>query len=168
MDRSQKEALVKQMRKELSAATTVIVVQQNGLTVEEVSNLRRQIRENGSTYRVLKNTIARLAVRDTCIASIEPFFEGPTAVAYANDPVSAAKVIAKFSKTNPKISVLGGILEGKILNKTQIQFLADLPSVDELRARIVGLITAPATKIARVIQEPVGQLARLMNAYATK
>ena len=168
MDRSQKKALVSQMRKELIAASTVIVVQQNGLTVAEVSNLRRQIREAGAKYKVLKNTIAQLAVKGTTVEVIEPLFQGPTAVAYAHDPISAAKVMAKFAKENQKVSILGGTLGGKFLSCQDVQALAALPSLDELRGMLIAVIAAPATKMARVTQEPAAQLARLMSAYATQ
>ena len=168
MDRSEKEQLVSSLRQDLSASNLLIVAQQTGLTVAQVSDLRRQMREAGAQYRVAKNTLARLAIAGTENEPITSFLTGPTALAYSKDPVAAAKVTIKFSNTNDKFKVVAGALNGRILNPKEIENLSKLPSLDELRSKIIGVISTPATRIAGVLQAPAGQLARVFSAYGNK
>ena len=168
MDRSEKEQLVSSLRQGLAESNLIIVAQQTGLTVAEVSDLRRQIREAGAQYKVAKNTLARLAVAGTENESINVLFSGPTALAYSKDPVAAAKVTIKFANSNEKFKVVGGILNGKVLNGKDIETLSKLPSLNELRAKIVGIISTPATRVAGILQAPAGQLARVFSAYGNK
>ena len=168
VDRSEKEQLVSSLREGLTESNLVIVTQQKGLSVAEVSDLRRQIREVGAQYKVAKNTLARLAVAGTDMESINVFFSGPTALAYSKDPVAAAKVTMKFANSNEKLKILGGILNGKVLNGKDIEILSKLPSLDELRAKIIGIISTPATRVAGVLQAPAGKLARVFSAYGKK
>lgn len=168
MDRSEKEKLVSSLRQGLNESELIIVTQQSGLTVAEVSDLRRQIREAGAQYKVTKNTLARLAIAGTEAEGINPFLSGPTALAYSKDPVGAAKATIKFSNDNNKLKVIGGILNGKVLDTKEIEALSKLPSLDELRAKILSVITTPATRVAGVMQAPAGQLARVFSAYGTK
>ena len=168
MDRSEKEQLVSSLRQGLAESNLIIVTQQTGLTVAEVSDLRRQIREAGAQYKVAKNTLARLAVAGTDNESINVLFSGPTALAYSKDPVAAAKVTIKFANSNEKLKVVGGILNGKVLNGKDIETLSKLPSLDELRAKIIGIISTPATRVAGILQAPAGQLARVFSAYGKK
>jgi large subunit ribosomal protein L10 len=164
MDRSQKEELVSGVREKLTSAVSVIVTRQSGLTVSEATQLRRDIREAGAEYKVLKNTLAQIAVQGTSIEGLKVFFSGPTAVAFSKDPVSAAKAIAAFAKKNNKLEIVGGCLDGQILNKAGVQALAELPSLDELRATFLALLNTPATSIARLVKEPGACIARVIAA----
>lgn len=168
MDRSEKQQVVSSMRDSLQASALVVVTSQSGLTVTEVTQLRDKIRSSGAAYKVLKNTLARLAVKDTQCEGITEFLNGPTALAYSQDPVAAAKAVVEFSESNEKIKVLGGCLGDKVLNANDVKALAKLPSLDELRAQILGVLVAPATKIARIVKEPGAQIARVTNAYSNK
>ena len=165
MDRSEKEQLVSTLRDGLLESSLVVVSHQTGLTVAQVSDLRRQMREAGAQFKVAKNTLARLAVAGTENEGITSFLSGPTTLAYSKDPVAAAKISVKFANDNDKFNVVGGILNGKLLGPMDIETLSKLPSIDELRAKIIGIISTPATRIAGVMQAPAGQLARVFSAY---
>jgi large subunit ribosomal protein L10 len=166
MDRSQKQELVTEMREKLLGAKVVVVVQQKGLTVDEVTGLRRAMRASRTEFKVLKNTLAQRAIQGTDLAGIEPFLIGPTALAFSQDPVGASKVAVNFADTNEKLTVIGGYLDGRVLTSLDVKALAKLPSLDELRARLLGLLTAPATRIATYTREPAAMLARVIGAYA--
>lgn len=168
MDRSEKEQLVSSLRQDLAESNLVIVAQQLGLTVAQVSELRREMRKAGAQYKVAKNTLARLAIAGTENEPIASFLSGPTALAYSKDPVAAAKVTIKFANTNEKFKVVGGLLNGRVLNATDIDALSKLPSLDQLRAKIIGVISTPATRVAGILQAPAGQLARVFSAYGKK
>lgn len=164
MDRSQKEELVLQMREKLQSASSIIITNQVGLTVSEVSQLRRNMRQAGAEFKVMKNTLAQLAVQGTDREAITSMLQGPTAIAYSTDPVSAAKVIAKFANDNKKLTVVGGFLDGQVLDANGVNALAALPSLDELRAKIIGVLCAPATKLAVLAKEPAVRVARVIGA----
>lgn len=168
MDRSQKQQLVDSLHKTLSGASLVVVTRQSGLTVKEVTELRRQMRAAGATYKVTKNRLARLALKDTPYQELASLFTGPTAVACSKDPVAAAKVAVKYADSNEKVTILGGSLGDRKLDLAAIKSLATLPSIDSLRSKLIGLIQAPATKVAGVLQAPAGQLARVFGAYGAK
>lgn len=165
MNRSEKEQLVSSLREGLLESSLVVVSHQTGLTVAQVSDLRRKMREAGAQFRVAKNTLARLAVAGTENEGITPLLSGPTTLAYSKDPVAAAKISVKFANDNDRFNVVGGILNGKLLGAKDIETLSKLPSIDELRAKIIGIISTPATRIAGVMQAPAGQLARVFSAY---
>ncbi len=168
MDRSQKEEIVAALHQIFSNAALVVVTHQVGLSVVEATDLRRRMKEAGATYRVTKNRLARLALKDTEYNTLSDLFTGPVAIAYSDDPVAAARVAVDFAKKNDKLEILGGAMGTDVLDQDGIRALASLPSLDELRGTIVGLIQAPAAKIARVLQAPAGQLARVTGAYANK
>lgn len=168
MDRSEKEQLVASLRQGLAESNLVIVAQQSGLTVAEASDLRRQIRDAGAQYKVAKNTLARLAVTGTPHEPLKDLLSGPTALAYSKDPVAAAKVTIKFANDNENFKVIGGILDGKTLTFKDVETLSKLPSLDELRGKIIGIISTPATRVAGITQAPAGQLARVFSAYGNK
>lgn len=165
MDRSQKEELVQSVKGMLSQSSTILVVKQTGLTVDQVTNLRRQMRGAGAQFKVLKNTLARIAVQGTSVEKLQPLLNGPTVIAFSNDPVSVAKVLVKFSDTNDRLEVLGGMMDGRLLDQSAVKTLATLPSLDELRSKILAVINTPATRIAVVTKEPAASLARVMAAY---
>jgi len=168
VDRSQKEALVASLRRIFEDTPLVVVTHQTGLTVAEATDLRRRMREVGANFKVTKNRLARLALEGTPCEELTSFFTGPTAIAYSADPVAAAKVAVSFAKENEKLVVVGAALDAELLDETAVKSLAALPSLDELRARIVGMLSTPATRIAGVLQAPAGQLARVVGAYGAQ
>ncbi len=165
MDRTEKENLVASMHKTFEDSTIVVVTHYSGLTVGEMGELRDQMREAGASFKVTKNRLTRRALEGTKYQPLESLFTGPTAIAYSDDPVAAAKAAVNFSKTNDKLIVLGGALGEEQLDLAKIKNLASLPSLDELRAKIVGMLSTPATRIAGVLQAPAGQVARVIGAY---
>ena len=168
MNREEKAEAVKSLNAALAGQTFLAVTQYTGLTVSELQNLRKQMREAGASFKVAKNRLARLALAGTKFENIGDLLRGPTGIAYSMDPVAAAKVCAKFAKDNNKLKILGGNLDGQKMDVAGVETLAKLPSLNELRGKIVGLIQAPATKIAGVLAAPAGQLARVVGAYAKK
>lgn len=168
MDRSEKQELITSLQETLKGAELVVVTRQSGLTVAEVTDLRRKMRAAGAGYRVTKNRLARRALEGTKFTGLSSLLTGPTALAYSKDPVAAAKVATTFAKDNDKLTIVGGAMGENVLDPEGIKALANLPSLDELRARIVGMLQTPAARIATVLQAPAGQLARVINAFATK
>ena len=168
MDRAKKQQLVAELHAVFAAASLVVVTHQTGLTVGESTVLRRQMRAAGASYRVIKNRLAKLALVDTHYAGLTDLFEGPTAIAYSTDPVAAAKIAVQFAKDNDKLVVVGGGILDLRLSAAEVLALTQLPSLDELRGQLVGLLTTPATRIAGVLQAPAGDLARLVGAPAAQ
>jgi len=168
VDRASKEELVTQLNERFQQAGVVVVTQQHGLTVAQSQDLRRKMRDAGASFKVTKNRLTRLALKGTKFEAIESLFTGPTGIAYSEDPVTAAKIAVEFAKDNEKLTIVGGAMEATVLDASGVEALAKLPSLDELRGKLVGLLQAPATKLAGVTQAPAGQLARLLNAYAEK
>ena len=168
MDRTEKHAFVAELATVFAQTSMVVVTLNKGLTVADVTKLRRQMRAAGATYKVAKNRLATLALDGTRFDGIRPLLKGPTALAWAHDPVAVAKVAVEFAKTNDKFVVLGGALGSQMLDANGIKALSELPSLDALRAKLLGLLNAPATKIAAVLQAPGGQVARVLAAYADK
>lgn len=165
MDRSKKEALVAELHKDFEDNNLIVVTHQAGLTVLEASDLRRRMREAGAKFKVTKNRLVKIALKGTRFEDLADHFIGPTAIAVSEDPIAAAKVAVAFANQNDKLSIVGGQLNEDALDVDGVKALAALPSLDELRGKLVGLIQAPATKIAGVLQAPAGQLARVMSAY---
>jgi len=168
VDRQQKEAFVSSMREQLSEASIVVVARQAGMTVSEVTDLRRKMREANASFKVGKNTLVRLAVNDLPFKVVEDQLSGPTTLAFSEDPVAAAKVMFEFAKGNDKLEIICGALGDRLLDKSGVEALAKLPSLDALRGKIIGVIQAPAQKMACVTQAPAGQLARVFSAYGAK
>jgi large subunit ribosomal protein L10 len=165
VERSKKEALVAELHETFETSSLIVVTSQSGLTVAEVSDLRQKMRDAGAGYKVTKNTLAKLALKGTKFEHLDEVFTGPTAICFSEDPVAAAKVVTEYRKSNQKIEIVAGGLDGSGLDAAQVEALAKLPSLDELRAKLVGLIQTPATRIAGVLQAPGGQLARVFAAY---
>lgn len=166
MQRREKETFVQNLSDQMKASEAVFITQQSGLTVAEATDLRFKVRQSGAKYRVAKNTLARRAVEKTSYEPLLDNFTGPTAITLATDPVSAAKVIVAFAKANDKLELVAGAMGAVILSREEIVALSKLPTLDELRGKIVALVTTPATQIARLASEPAAQLARLFSAYA--
>jgi len=168
MDRAQKTELVAELKSTFEGTSVVIVTRNLGLTVAQSTALRTKMREAGAMYKVSKNRLARIAVEGTSYKAINDLLVGPTALSTSADPVAPAKVIVEFAKTNEKLEIVGGAMGETVLDVAGVKALAELPSLDELRAKIVGLLQAPATKIAQVVQAPATQVARVIGAYAAK
>lgn len=168
MDRAQKQEMVSSLNKVFAAAEVVVVTHYSGLTVSEMTDLRSRLREAGASFKVTKNRLARLALEGTDCSPLAELLEGPTAIGYSDDPVAAPKVLAKFAKENEKLIIRGGIMGTQMLDVDGVKSLGALPSLDELRGKIVGMISTPATRIAGVLQAPGGQLARVFGAYAAQ
>lgn len=166
MDRIEKREYVAELSAVFADTSMVVVTRNDGMTVADVTNLRRKMREAGVSFKVAKNRLALLALEGTRFDGIAPLLKGPTALAWSADPVAAAKVAVDFAKTNDKFVLLGGALGNQVLNVDGVKALSELPSLDSLRAKLLGLIQAPATKVAGVLQAPAGQLARVFAAYA--
>ena len=164
MDRAEKESMVASLHQTFEDVSIVVVTHYSGLTVAEMGELRDQMREAGAVFKVTKNRLTRRALEGTKYQSLEEMFTGPTAIAYSEDPVAAAKAAVNFSKTNNKLIVLGGALGDEQLDVNAVKSLASLPSLEELRVKIVGMISTPATRIAFVLQAPAGQVARVLGA----
>jgi large subunit ribosomal protein L10 len=168
MDRSQKADLVAELKGVLSETSVVVVTRNLGLTVAQSSDLRLRMRDAGAQFKVAKNRLALIALEDTRYKPIGDLLKGPTALATSGDPVAAAKVAVDFARTTDKFEIVGGAMGDTVLDVNGIKALAALPSLDELRATLIGVIQAPASKIARTLAEPGAQLARLFQAYASK
>ena len=164
MNREQKQEFVQMLNAELSQAQTVVVAHYRGLSVGQMETLRGASRENETTFRVVKNRLATRALEGTDFAGLADLFIGPAAVAYSADPVAAAKVVHTFAKDNENLVILGGAMGNNILSAEDVKALASMPSLDELRAKLLGLLMAPATRVATYTQEPASKLARIMQA----
>ena len=168
MDRAGKKELVATLNEVFKAANVVVVAHYSGLTVAQMQTLRRQMKHAGAAVKVAKNRLARIALDGTEVAAIAPLLKGPALIAYSGDPVAAPKVAIDFAKANERFVILGGAMGKTALSPDGVKALAALPSLDELRAKLIGLIQAPATKLAQVLNAPGGQLARVIQAYAEK
>jgi large subunit ribosomal protein L10 len=168
VDRAEKKEAVASLNEVFRKTSVVVVAHYSGLTVAQMQNLRRQMRQAGASVQVAKNRLARIALEGTDVASIGPLMKGPTLIAYSDDPVAAPKAAVAFARDNEKLVILGGAMGATALNTEGVRSLATLPSLDELRARIVGLIQAPATKIAQLTTAPAAKLARVFGAYANR
>ena len=168
MDRSQKADSVAQLNAVFNEVGVVVVTRNLGLSVAQSTDLRAKMRDVGASYKVAKNRLAKLALKETQYEGLEEYLSGPTAIAYSVDPVAAAKAAVDFAKTNDKLEIVGGSMGGQLLDQAGIKALASMPSLDELRGKLVGLINAPATKIAQVVNAPAAKLARVFGAYGAK
>ncbi|MCL8385282.1 MULTISPECIES: 50S ribosomal protein L10 [Xanthobacter] len=166
MDRAEKQELVTTLTDVFKSTSVVVVAHYSGLTVAQMSKLRRQMKAEGATVKVAKNRLAKIALEGSDVAHVASLLKGPTVIAYSDDPVAAPKVAVEFAKANDKFVILGGAMGKTALNVDGVKALATLPSLDELRAKLVGLIQAPATKIAQLTTAPAAKLARVFGAYA--
>lgn len=166
MDRSQKREVVTELNEVFSETACVVVTHYSGLNVAQINDLRGKMKEAGASFKVTKNRLTKLALDGTPYDGLSDLFSGPTAIAYSSDPVAPAKVVVDFAKSHENLVVLGGAMGESVLDSDGIKALASLPSLDELRGKLVGLLQAPATKVAGVMQAPAGQMARLLSAYS--
>ena len=168
MDRAAKQESISELAGVFKASQVVVVAHYSGLTVAQMQTLRKQMRQAGASVKVAKNRLAKIALKDTDAAVIAPLLKGPTVLAYSGDPVAAPKVAVDFAKANEAFVILGGAMGKTALDLGGVKALASLPSLDELRAKIVGLLVAPATKIAQLTNAPAAKVARVVQAYASK
>ena len=168
MDRSQKAEAVASLNATFAEAGVVVVTRNLGLSVAQSTQLRAKMREAGASYKVAKNRLAKLALKDTAYQGLEEYLTGPTAIATSADPVAAAKAAVDFAKANDRLEIVGGSMGGQLLDQKGVQALASLPSLDQLRATLVGLVNAPATKLAQLSTAPADKLARVFGAYGAK
>ena len=168
MDRTEKQEFVASLAAVFAETSMVVVTRPTGLTVAEATLLRKRMREAGATFKVAKNRLATLALDGTQFDGIKPLMKGPTALAWSRDPVAVAKAAVDYAKTNDKFVVLGGSLGTKLLDAAGVKALSELPSLDQLRASLVGMLQTPATRIAGVLAAPGGQIARVLAAYSSK
>ncbi|MCP5387430.1 MAG: 50S ribosomal protein L10 [Novosphingobium sp.] len=166
MDRSQKAESVASLNAVFNEVGVVVITRNLGMTVAQSTALRGKIREAGASYKVAKNRLAKLAIKDTAYEGLGEMLTGPTAIAASLDPVAAAKAVVDFAKTTDKIEIVGGSMGSQVLNAEGVKALASMPSLDELRAKLIGLVQAPATKIAQLSTAPAAKLARVFGAYA--
>ena len=168
MDRAQKAEAIEALKGVFADSGAVVVTHYLGLTVAEMTDLRGRLRKEGAQLKVVKNTLAQKALDGANGEAGDALFTGPVAIAYGPDVVSAAKAVTQYAKDNDKFTVVGGLMGQVVLDQNAVKSLATLPSLDQIRAQLIGLLNAPATKIAGVLQAPAGQLARVMGAYAAK
>lgn len=168
MSRAQKEQEIQDLNARFEGSEVVVLTHYSGLTVKQMADLRGKLREEGASFKVTKNTLAKRALKGTRYEQLEDMFTGPTGVATSQDPVTAAKVAQNFAKENNKLVIIGGAMGDVLLSAEAVKQLASLPSLDELRAKIVGLLVAPATKVARVLQAPAQQMVGVTKAYSEK
>lgn len=168
MERAEKHEFVTALNEELASTSVVVVAHYAGLSVAQMTALRLKVRDAGGTVKVAKNRLVKLALQGTDLEHIGGLFTGPTLIAYSEDPVAAPKAMVEFAKTTDKFVILGGALGTTNLNAEGVKSLATMPSLDELRAKLVGMIQTPASRIAQVVNAPAGQLARVFGAYAKK
>jgi large subunit ribosomal protein L10 len=168
VERAAKKEAVEQLNGVFKTTSVAVVAQYSGLTVAQMQKLRSQMKQAGASVKVSKNRLAKIALEGTDVVAIGPMLKGPTVIATSDDPVAAPKVAVEFAKANEKFVIIGGSMGTTVLNVDGVKALASLPSLDELRAKIVGLLVAPATKIAQLANAPAGKLARVIQAYASK
>lgn len=168
MDRAEKKAFVTTLHDVLEKTSVVVVAHYSGLTVAQMQTLRKQMREVGATVQVTKNRLTKIALEGTELGSVGSLLKGPTLLAYSKDPIAAAKAAVAFAKDNDKLVILGGAMGKTALDANGVKSLATLPSLDEMRATLIGLIQAPATKLAQLTNAPAAKLARVVQAYADK
>lgn len=168
MLKSNKKIFVAELEKIYKTSNSVIVTHYHGLTMSDLTKLRRSLNDNGANFRIIKNTLSKIAADNMEIKYDPTIFSGPTAIAFSEDPIAAAKGVVEFAKSNDNLKIIGGFVNDQILDVSSIQQLAKLPSLDELRGKIVGILQAPASNLARVSQAPASALARVIKAYADK
>jgi len=168
VDKEQKKEFVESVKDSLLNSKAVIITHYHGLTVDDLTVLRTQMREVGASYRIVKNSLAKLAVIGTDFENLSNMFTGPTAIALSDDPMAAIKSLVAFAKGKESLKIIGGVVEKQLVDENAIKMLSTMPSLDELRAKIIGLLNAPASKFVGVLKAPGAQLARLLGAYASK
>ena len=168
MNRAEKKELIEEISSIYTSNSAIIVTHYHGLSVDKLRSLRKNLKQDGADLKVIKNTLAKIAASNVNITEVDKMFQGPVAIAYSSDPVTTAKIIHKFAKENESLKIVGGIVDNKAVSRDIVEKLSTMPSLNEIRGKIVGVIVAPATNIARVLAAPASQIARVLSAYSNK
>ena len=168
MNKENKKIYIEEMKKNFSSNNSVMIAQYQGLNVKELDKLRKDLREKGVIFKITKNRITKLALKDSPVKDLEKYFKGPTAAALSSDPITTAKILTKFAKTNGKLKIIAGFMDGKVLDEKEVAIIATLPSLEEARAKIVGILASPAQKIVSILLAPGSKIANLTRAKSLK
>ena len=168
MNKENKKNYIEEMKKNFSSNEAFMIAQYQGLNVKELDNLRKELRENGILFKVTKNRITKLALKDSPVKDLEKFYTGPTATAMSSDAITTAKILTKFAKTHKKLKIIAGYMDGKVLDQKEVAIIATLPSLEEARAKIVGILSSPAQKIVSILLAPGSKIANLARAKSLK
>ena len=168
LSKEAKKNYIEEMKKSFSSNDSVMIAQYKGLNVSELDELRKQLREKGILFKITKNTITKIAIKETPVKDLEKYFTGPTAAAISSDPISTAKILTKFSKTHDKLKIVAGFMDGKVLDQNEVAIIATLPSLEEARAKIVGILATPAQKLISILLAPGSKIANLARAKSLK
>ena len=168
MNKESKKLYIEEMKKNFSSNNSVMIAQYQGLNVKDLDKLRKDLRDNGVIFKITKNRITKLAIKDSPVKDLEKYFKGPTAAALSSDPITTAKILTKFAKTNNKLKIIAGFMDGKVLDEKEVAIIATLPSLDEARAKIVGILASPAQKIVSILLAPGSKIANLARAKSLK
>ncbi len=168
MNKEAKKNYVEVMKKNFSSHESVMIAQYQGLNVNELDELRKQLREKGILFKITKNRITKIAIKETPVKDLEKYFTGPTAAAISSDPISTAKILTKFAKTHDKLKIVAGFMDGKVLDQKEVAIIATLPSLEEARANIVGILATPAQKLVSILLAPGSKIANLARAKSLK
>ena len=168
MNKANKKNYIEEMKKVFSSSDAVMIAQYQGLNVKELDSLRKQLREKGILFKITKNRITKIALKDSPCKDLEKFFKGPTAAAMSSEPITSAKILTNFAKTHNKLKIVAGFMDGKVLDQKQVAVIATLPSLEEARAKIVGILSAPAQKLVSILLAPGSKIANLARAKSLK
>ena len=168
MNKERKKNYIEEMKKVFSSSEAVMIAQYQGLNVTELDKLRKELREKGILFKVTKNRITKLAIKDSPVKDLEKYFTGPTAAAMSSDPIATAKILTKFAKTHNKLKIVAGFMDGKVLDEKEVSVIATLPSLEEARAKIVGILASPAQKLVSILLAPGSKIANLARAKSLK
>ena len=168
MSKTAKKSYVEEMKKNFSSYESVMIAQYQGLNVNELDKLRKELRENGILFKITKNRITKIAIKETPVKDLEKYFTGPTAAAISSDPISTAKILTKFAKSHDKLKIVAGFMDGKVLDQKEVAIIATLPSLEEARAKIVGILATPAQKLVSILLAPGSKIANLARAKSLK
>ena len=168
MNKDKKKVYVEEMKNFFSKTSSVLVTHYQGLTVKQIDSLRSEMRKHGILFKITKNRITKIAIKDTPKKDLEKYFTGPTAAAISSDPISTAKILTKFSKSNSKLKIIAGFMDGKVLDEKEVSIIATLPSLEEARAKIVGILASPAQKLVSILLAPGSKIANLARAKSLK
>ena len=168
MNKESKKLYIEEMKKNFSSNNSVMIAQYQGLNVKDLDKLRKDLRDNGVIFKITKNRITKLAIKDSPVKDLEKYFKGPTAAALSSDPITTAKILTKFAKTNNKLKIIAGFMDGKVLDEKEVAIIATLPSLEEARAKIVGILATPAQKLVSILLAPGSKIANLARAKSLK
>ena len=168
MNKEAKKNYVEEMKKNFTSNESVMIAQYQGLNVTELDELRKELRDNGILFKITKNRITKIAIKETPVKDLEKYFTGPTATAISSDPITTAKILTKFAKSHDKLKIVAGFMDGKVLDQKEVAIIATLPSLEEARAKIVGILAAPAQKIISILLAPGSKIANLARAKSLK